>query len=192
MLVKYSPIYVLMLILFVCFAHVAYSQPIPADASIVNDIVATPVVTAAQTDSGLSWWQLLLKHGIELAFFIITLMITAFVNVIGKKYKFEDYTNKINDVLARASGYAEQKAISLAKVKGKPLPSAEKMQIAINFAESLAKEYKLPKKGTEWWDDKLESWLGVGKDEQPQTTKQVQKLTKAKPVKKAVKKKSKK
>ena len=124
-----------------------------------------PVVVAPTYEQ--AWWQLLLKHLIELLFFIITGMAVVFIRVLSKKFHFEDQSAKINDVLARASGYAEQKSLNAAKLDGKPTPGAEKLKLATTFATSLAKEYKLADKGADWWEDKLESWLGVGKDKLP-------------------------
>lgn len=110
---------------------------------------------------GLNWWQLLLEHLMELVFTLLGLMGTALVTVLFKKYKFQDHTERVNDLLDRAVGFAEQKSKKAAKLEGDPIGSAEKLEVAIQFAQSLAKEYKLPKKGKDWWEDKLEAWLGV-------------------------------
>lgn len=110
-----------------------------------------------------AWWQLLIKHALELVFLVLGLMATALVRVLGKKYGFAEQTEKVNDVLIRATAFAEQAAIKLFKVDGKPVESAKKMEIAVEFAEKLAKDYKLPAKGSDWWEEKLESWLGVEK-----------------------------
>lgn len=110
------------------------------------------------------WWEVLVKHGVELGFLILTLMATAFVRVLGKKYGFAAYTDQINAVLAKATSYAEQKAIAAAKLEeGKVTSSAEKMKMAINFAQKLGKDYKIKNKSEEWWEDHLEAWLGVDK-----------------------------
>jgi hypothetical protein len=111
--------------------------------------------------AGLNWWQLLLKHLMELVFTLLGLIGTALVTVLFKKYKFQEQTDKINDLLMRAIGFAEQKSKKAAKLDGSPKGSTEKLELAIQFAQNMAKEYKLPAKSQEWWEDKLEAWLGV-------------------------------
>jgi len=108
------------------------------------------------------WWETGLAHLLKLVFLILGLMATALVRVLMKKYGFEEQSGKVNDLLTKAIGFAEQKALKASKLEeGKMTSSAEKMKMAIEFAQGLAKEYKLPEKGSEWWEDKLESWLGV-------------------------------
>lgn len=121
---------------------------------------------AADQVQELSWWKMLLAHGLEFVFAILGIMATAFVTVLLKKFGFESQTAKINDVLDRAIGFAEQKSTKALKLDGKPDSSATKMNMAVNFAVQMAKEYKLPDKGKTWWEDKLESWLGVNSAEE--------------------------
>ena len=110
------------------------------------------------------WWQVGLKHLLELVFAVLGLLATAFVTVLMRKYGFEDQSNKVNDILTKALGYAEQLSIKKAKLDGKPTSGGEKMDLAIQFAQKLATDYKLKDKGKEWWEEKLESWLGVQKN----------------------------
>lgn len=110
------------------------------------------------------WWQVGLKHLLELVFMVLGLLATAFVTVLMRKYGFEDQSNKVNDILTKALGYAEQLSIKKAKLDGKPTSGGEKMDLAIKFAQKLAQDYKVADKGKEWWEEKLESWLGVQKN----------------------------
>jgi hypothetical protein len=105
---------------------------------------------------------MLLSHAMELAFAILGLLLSGLVTVLMKKYGFEAQSAKVNELLSKAVGYAEQKALAASKLEeGKVTPGAEKMELAIQFAEKMAADYKLPKKGKDWWEDRLESWLGV-------------------------------
>ena len=110
------------------------------------------------------WWKVLVQHAMELGFLILTLMATVFVRVLGKKYGFAAYTDQVNSVLEKATNYAEQKAVAAAKLEeGKVTSGAEKMKLAISFAQKLGEDYKIKNKGEEWWEDQLEAWLGVVK-----------------------------
>ncbi len=128
-----------------------------ADGGLDAGVAVVPVVV----ENGMVWWQVLLSHVMELAFAVVGIMVSAFITVLLKKYGFESQTTKINDVLDRAIGWAEQKSKKAAKFDGKPIDSGAKMDLAIEFAEKLAKEYKIADKGVGWWEGKLESWLSV-------------------------------
>jgi len=134
-------------------APVAVPAPAPA-----------PVATASTTTTEeMPWWKVLIRYGLELVFAILGIMATAFVTVLMRKYGFEDYSAKVNDLLERGTGYAEQKSLNALKLNGKPLGSAEKLALALEMIGEKAKEYKLPEKGKEWWEKKVEGWLGSGK-----------------------------
>jgi len=125
--------------------------------------VAWAQATATQPAEGLNWWKVILQNLMELVFTVLGLLATGFVTVLMKKYGFDTYTAKVNDLLMRGIGYAEQKSLNAAKLNGKPLESAEKLQLAINFIQEKAVEYKLPDRGKEWWEKKVEGWLGANK-----------------------------
>lgn len=113
-------------------------------------------------EEGLGYGGLAIQYAMKLGFFVVSLLLAAFIRVLMKKFGFEEQTAKVNDVLERAAGYAEQWALKKAKVEGAAKPGGpEKMKEAITFAVSLAKEYKLPDKAEGWWEGKLEAWLGV-------------------------------
>ncbi len=139
----------------------------PASQPAVAAPVAAPAPKAAETPAPqleAKWWQVLLKHLLELIFAVLGILVTGFVTVLLKKYGFEAQAGKVNDILERARGYAEQLSIKKLKLDGKPVPSAEKMELAIQFAQKLAEEYKVQAKGKEWWEGKLESWMGMKKN----------------------------
>ena len=112
-----------------------------------------------------TWWKVLVSHLMELAFALLGLLLSGLVTVLMRKYGFEAQSAKINELLGKAVGYAEQKAAAAAKLEeGKKTSGAEKMELAVQFAERLAKDYKIKSKGKDWWEDRLESWLGVQKN----------------------------
>lgn len=136
------------------------SQPVAAPAVTATTPVAQPVVQP----EGANWWQVLLKHLLELVFVVLGILATGFVTVLMRKYGFEAQTTQVNDVLARAQGYAEQLSVKKLKLDKAPLESVQKMELAIQFAQKLAEEYKIKGRGKEWWEGKLESWIGMKKN----------------------------
>ncbi len=144
-------------------------KAVPVPAKVADPETKAPVAAVkpvepekAAPTGKVVWWEVLVKHAMELGFLLLSLVIAAFVRVLGKKYGFMDHTDKVNDILQRAVGYAEQKAVKATKLEeGKQTSGAEKMQLAVQFAEKLAVDYKVKEKGTSWWEEKLESWLGV-------------------------------
>ena len=145
--------------------------PAPTTAPVVSagEVTVEPSSDGAEVKkeaapAELSWWKLALKHLMELVFLVLGLMAMALVRVMMKKYGFEEQSGKVNDVLMKAIGFAEQWSINKAKLEGEAAPgSAQKMEMAVDFAKKLADEYKLPKKGSDWWEHKLEGWLGIDK-----------------------------
>jgi len=131
------------------------SQPAPVSTS------STAVTASTTTTEEMLWWKVLIRYGLELVFSLLGIMATVLVTVLMKKYGFEDYSAKVNSILERGAGYAEQKSLQALKLNGKPLASAEKLVVALDFMAEKAKEYKLPDKGKEWWTKKVEGWLGV-------------------------------
>lgn len=121
------------------------------------------VVEPKPEDEGMGYGGIAIHYAMKLGFLVVSLLLTVFIRVLMKKYGFEAQTAQINDVLQRAKGYAEQWALKKAKVAGETKPGGpEKMKEAVCFAVKLAKEYKLPDKAEDWWEEKLEAWLGVG------------------------------
>lgn len=128
----------------------------------IEPVAVAPAVPKTD-DDGMGYGGLAIQYAMKLGFFVVSLLLAVFIRVLMKKFGFEDQANKVDDVLKRAAGFAEQWALKKAKVDGEAKPGGpEKMKEAICFAVKLAQEYKLPKKGEDWWEEKLESWLGVG------------------------------
>lgn len=134
----------------------------PASQPVVASAAPQPTATASTTTTEeMPWWKVLIRYMLELVFTLLGAMGTVLVTVLARKYGFEDYSAKINDVLGRGIGFAEQKSLQAVKVDGKPLGSAAKLNLALDFIVVKAKEYKLPDKGKDWWEKKVEGWLGM-------------------------------
>ena len=134
----------------------------PTKAEEPKEVPVAPVAAVKTTE--VTWWKVLVSHAMELAFALLGLMLTIFVRVLMKKYGFESEATRVNTLLSKAVGYAEQKAVAAAKLEeGKKTSGAEKMELAVQFAEKLAVDYKLPVKAKDWWEDRLEAWMGVTK-----------------------------
>ena len=151
---------------------VAISAPQPAVATPASQPTVAPkptipaaIVTASTTTTEeMPWWKVLIRYSLELAFTLLGLLASVFVTVLMRKYGFEDYSAKINSVLIQGIGLAEEKSFQALKLNGKPLGSAEKLAVALDFIADKAKEYKLSDKGKVWWTKKVEGWLGANRE----------------------------
>jgi hypothetical protein len=120
-----------------------------------------PVVAPVEAE-GKGYAKVAIEHAIGLGFLLLTLLLSGLVKVLLTKFGFEAQNAKVQEVLQKGAGYAEQWAKKKAKVEGAAAPGGpEKMDKAVVFALDLAREYKLPEKGKDWWEGQLESWLGV-------------------------------
>lgn len=128
-------------------------------ASASQPTVTTTTTTTTEVGVG----KMLLKYAIDLFLLIALALVSVLIKVLAKKFGFEAQTAMINDVLMKATGYAEQMAVKKLKLDGKFTPGAEKMKLALDLAIKMAQEYKLGQKGAAWWEDKLEGWLGTKK-----------------------------
>ena len=126
--------------------------------------VAVVPIAAADEDAGLSYGGLAIQYSMKLGFLLLSLLLSAFVAVLLRKFGFQAQNDKLQDILVKAAGFAEQWSLNKAKLNGVAKPGGpEKMAMAIDIAIGMAKEYKLPEKGKDWWEVRLESWLGMQK-----------------------------
>ena len=140
------------------------SAPAVVEPKVEEKAEPTPAapVEAPEAEEGLSLGKLALKHLLELVFSLVGLLLSGLIVVLLRKFGFEAQKAKVEDVLEKAKGYAEQWALKKVKLDAEAKPGMpEKMSEAVCFAKKLAAEYKLPEKGSDWWEEKLESWLGV-------------------------------
>lgn len=122
---------------------------------------AAPVEPQTEPE-GMSYGAVAIKYAMQLGFLLLSLLLSGFVTVLLKKFGFQAQNEKIQDILTKAAAFAEQWSMKKAKLDGAIKPGGpEKMEQAISIALAMAKEYKLPEKGKDWWEERLESWLGV-------------------------------
>ncbi len=132
-------------------------EPVVEEKKAEEPVVA-PVVGAEEKGYG----GVVATHAIKLGFTLLSLLLSALVFVLLKKFGFEAQNSKVQDVLVKASGFAEQWSLKQAKLEGEAKPGGPaKMDKALTFALDMATEYKLPQKGKDWWENQLEGWLGV-------------------------------
>jgi len=111
--------------------------------SIAALVLLFPALAFA-ADKGLSFWQVVGQHGFELLGTVLVALIGGLVTVLGKKWNFESESAKVNDVVEKAIGFAEQWAKKKAKVEGVAAPGGpEKLATALDMAEKIAAQYKL-------------------------------------------------
>jgi hypothetical protein len=160
-------------------APVTKVAPVPASAPATKvaptpaaDPVAEPVVktegkveekaVAEEPKEEMGYGAVAIKHAMDLGFLLLSLLLSGLVGVLLKKFGFQAQNEKVQAALEKGVAFAEQWAKKKAKVDGEAKPGGpDKMDQAIDFAMGLATEYKLPKKGKDWWEGQLESWLGV-------------------------------
>jgi hypothetical protein len=142
--------------LFVMFLVVVF----PCLVFALDGGIDVGVAVEAVSEGGMIWWKVLLGYIMELGFIVVSILLMGLVTVLLKKYGFEAQTAKINDVLDRSISWVEQKSKTAAKLDGK-IDSDTKMEMAKNFAFSIAEEYNIKGKSSKWWEDRLESWLNI-------------------------------
>lgn len=146
---------------------------IPTDAEVIpaNEPAEGTVIVSgsheeektsqAKEESSLSWGRVFLKYILDLVFAVLGIVATGFVTVLLRKYKFDSFTAKVNDLLERAVGFAEQKSVQALKLTGKPLEGAVKLDFALEFVKNLSIEYGLEGRSKDWWIEKIEGWIGA-------------------------------
>ena len=139
------------------------SQPVETKKEVKTESSVVSVTPVTVSTVEMPWWKVVIQHVLELIFGILGILATVFVSVLLKKYGFETYTAKINDLLERGVGFAEQKSAQALKLNGTPLGSAEKLALALDYVSGEAKKLGLADKGKEWWENKVEGWLGAKK-----------------------------
>jgi hypothetical protein len=147
-------------------APVVASQPAKAPVLLKAELPTAPTsqpVVKSDTGTGVGVGGVILNWVLQLVSLAVLALLGVLVRVLGKKFHLEAQADAINNVLAQAIGYAEQMAAKKLKVDGQPTPSGEKMRMAIDFANKMAVELGLDKKAVEWWEAKLEGWLGCQK-----------------------------
>lgn len=115
-------------------------------------------VPAAPEESQ-KWWQGLLVTVIEASVAILLPILSILLMGLIRKWNLKIDQDKVDWVLNKAIGYAEQKA-KVALNEGEPMEGPEIARIAIDQAEFLLKKYKAAAKLGDWIAKGIEAKLG--------------------------------
>lgn len=114
----------------------------------------------AQAPEKQDWWQVLLAELLKLFLVIFVPVLSTLIVSLLKRWKINVEFEQVNSIATKAAGWAEQKALSALKEGKEKTSGAEKMKLALDFANGLANQYKLSAKATEKLQDLIESALG--------------------------------
>ncbi len=109
------------------------------------------------------WWQVLLAELLKLFLVIFVPVLSTVIVSLLKRWKINVEFEQVNSIATKAAGWAEQKALAALKEGKEKTAGAEKMKLALDFANGLAAQYKLSAKATEKLQDLIESALGQEK-----------------------------
>lgn len=113
----------------------------------------TPTVAADQQ----VFWQVLLSELLKVFLVIFVPVLSTLVVSLLRRWKVNIEYQQVASIAEKAAGWAEHKALAALK-EGKPkTPGAEKMKLALDFANGLAAQYKLPSKATTKLQELIES-----------------------------------
>lgn len=131
-------------IMMLMFSAIAFAAP------------AVPVEIVAQQ----VWWQTLLSELLKVFVLIAVPVLTALIVILLKRGGMKIDSEQIEKLAGAAAGWAEQKALEALK-DGKPKTSgADKMKLAIDFANGAVGQYGLKKKAIGKLQELIESHLG--------------------------------
>jgi hypothetical protein len=119
-----------------------------------------PAAAEAPAPEKQEWWQVLLAELLKLFLVIFVPVLSTLIVSLLKRWKINVEFEQVNSIAAKAAGWAEQKALSALKEGKEKTSGADKMKLALDFANGLANQYKLSAKATEKLQDLIESALG--------------------------------
>lgn len=132
------------------------SQPAAAATTTGDTLTATTAPTPEKQE----WWQVLLAELLKVFLVIFVPVLSTLIVSLLKRWKINVEYQQVNDIASKAAGWAEQKALAALKEGKEKTGGAEKMKLALDFANGLANQYKLSAKATEKLQDLIESALG--------------------------------
>lgn len=135
------------------------SQPTAAAPTVTDDKPAAEAAPAPAPEQQ-GWWQVLLAELLKLFLVIFVPVLSTLIVSLLKRWKINVEFEQVNSIATKAAGWAEQKALSALKEGKEKTSGAEKMKLALDFANGLANQYKLSAKATEKLQDLIESALG--------------------------------
>jgi len=140
--------------------------------------LALPTTTlaakAALVVAGQAWWQTLLYTVIQLALAIFIPVLGVLVWSLLNRWGIKIEKEQVDKIAEQAADWAEHKAKVALKEDGKKTPGAEKMRLALDFAQQMANKYKLQEQAK----DKLSKLIESAVAKKEQTEKKPQEVNK--------------
>jgi|GEM_PF-3745620 len=109
------------------------------------------------------WWQALIVDLMQIFVAIAVPVLSTLAVVLARRWKLNLEFDKVNAIALKAAGWAEQKAYKALKEGQPQTSSAEKLDMALEFAKELTTKYGLSAKATEKLQDLIEAGLGEQK-----------------------------
>jgi len=130
---------------------------------LTHPAVAAAAEVATRAAGEQAWWQALLVHVVEVAVAILTPVLGLLAVAIARRFKIKLEQEEVDRLAVKAMAYAEQKAKHALKAEAKKTSGAEKMDMALGFARSVARNHGLSEKATSKMRDVIEAKLGERK-----------------------------
>jgi len=141
----------------------AASAPAATTTAAPAKIDATAAVKAEPTQEKQEWWQVLLAELLKLFLVIAVPVLSTVVTSLLKRWNINVQQDQVQKIATTAAGWAEQKALAALKEGKDRTSGADKMKMALDFANGLADQYKLKAQLTAKLQDLIESALGQEK-----------------------------
>jgi uncharacterized membrane protein len=123
-------------------------------------LLLIPAVALAADEVQQVWWQVLVGELLKVFVLIAVPVLSTLVAVLLRRWGVKIETEQVEKLASAAAGWAEQKALEALK-DGKPKTSgADKMKLAIDFANGAVEQYGLKKKAIGKLQELIEAQLG--------------------------------
>lgn len=119
----------------------------------------------------MEWWQVLLNHVLELSIAILVPVALHLLNRWLKQRELEFLSEVVEKAVTGGVAFAEEQAHKALKADGKKTPSAEKLDIALNFVEGRLKDAGYDKLARDKLIELIEAKLNQVRSEQLQAPK---------------------
>jgi hypothetical protein len=134
------------------------TKAIPVMTAIM--LLLIPAIALAADTVQQVWWQVMLGELLKVFVLIAIPVLSTLIAVLLRRWGVKIETEQIEKLAAAAAGWAEQKALEALK-DGKPKTGgADKMKLAIDFANGAVEQYGLKKKAIGKLQELIESHLG--------------------------------
>jgi len=140
-------------------APVAPVAPVVETVKVETPVVETVKVETVKVETQ-AWWQVLVAEITKVAVAIFTPVLGMLAFVLMRRWGLKIDLEKANSIASWATGYGEQKALNALKEGKEKTSGADKMKMALDFANGMANQYRLPKRASESLEKLIEANLG--------------------------------